>query len=448
MGSSGPDETKPYEGDAPSADTPLHLVVIVDGSFQTHALPPAGEVRLGRSSQCEIQIDHPTISRVHTCIELSPLRVRDLGSHNGTDLGGRRLVDQTPVALAVGDVIRLGGVTVIVQRAELRPAVAPATSAMAEIYRLEEQVAPSSLCVLIRGETGVGKELASERIHNLSRRAGRPFLKLNCAALAETLLESELFGHERGAFTGAVATKLGLLEIADGGSVFLDEVGDLPLALQAKLLRVLEDRIVMRVGALKPRTIDVRFIAATNRDLEAEIERGAFRADLYFRLSGATIDVPPLRDRVDEIEPLARGFVARASAELGRQAPVLAADAISALRAHAWPGNIRELRNVIERATATCGGGPIRAEHLPLVRSRRHSSVELAPTPPAPTITDSPASPATMKDEIAEIERRNIVEALASCGGNQTRAASLLGISRNTLQTRMNRFGIPRPKKL
>src|SRR5260221_1769012 len=222
------------------------------------------------------------------------------------------------------------------------------TSAIAEVHRLEQQVAASTLSVLVRGETGVGKELVAERIHMSSPRGGRPLLKLNCAALTESLLESELFGHERGAFTGAVVTKPGLLELADGGTVFLDEVGDLPLTLQAKLLRVLEDRIVMRVGGIKPRTIDVRFISVTNRDLEAEIARGAFREDLYFRLSGATIAVPPLRERLAEIEPLAREFVARASLALGRHAPPLAPDALAALCVHPWPRNIRELRNLIE----------------------------------------------------------------------------------------------------
>jgi two-component system response regulator AtoC len=439
MSSSERDATQPYEGDGEGTDG-LHLVVMVDGNLATYPLPPRGEVRLGRSSQCEIQIDHPTISRIHVCIEVSPPRVRDLGSQNGTDLSGRRLEPQTPEPFTVGDIIRLGGVTVVVQRS--LPAAEPQfRGAIAEVHRLEVQVAASTLSVLVRGETGVGKELVAERIHAASPRGGRPLLKLNCAALTESLLESELFGHERGAFTGAVVTKPGLLELADGGSVFLDEVGDLPLSLQAKLLRVLEDRIVMRVGGVKPRTIDVRFISATNRDLEADVARGAFREDLYFRLNGATITVPPLRERLDELEPLARIFIARASLELGRHAPPLAPEAVLALRAHPWPGNIRELRNVIERAALACERGPIRAEHLAFGKLRRDSPVAGAPTVPADTAQKS------MKDEIADVERRQIIDALARCGGNQTRAAGLLSISRNTLQSRMDKFGIPRPKK-
>jgi DNA-binding NtrC family response regulator len=194
------------------------------------------------------------------------------------------------------------------------------------------------------------------------------------------------------------------------------------------------------------RTIDVRFISATHRDLEAERERGAFREDLYFRLSGATIVVPPLRERVAEIEPLARELLARATQALGRPAPPIAPDALAMLRAHPWPGNIRELRNVIERAALACESGPIKPEHLLFGRRTRRESVEttVAGTPAVPPPDTAPKS---MKDEIAEVERRQIVDALARCGGNQTRAAAELSISRNTLQTRMDRYGIPRPKK-
>ncbi|MCA9676193.1 MAG: sigma 54-interacting transcriptional regulator, partial [Myxococcales bacterium] len=214
---------------------------------------------------------------------------------------------------------------------------------MERVRALIEQIADSTLSVLVRGETGVGKELCAEMIHRLSSRTRKPFVRINCAALNEQLLESELFGHERGAFTGAHAAKAGLVESADGGTLFLDEVGDLPPSLQAKLLRVLEDRVVQRVGAVEGRTIDVRFVSATNRSLEADIAAGQFRRDLYFRLCGVTVELPPLRERVDEIDGLVEAFVARAAESARRPAPPLTAEARLALAAYPWPGNVREL---------------------------------------------------------------------------------------------------------
>jgi transcriptional regulator with PAS, ATPase and Fis domain len=252
-------------------------------------------------------------------------------------------------------------------------------------------------------------------------------LRINCAALTESLLESELFGHEKGAFTGATQTKLGLLETADGGTVFLDEIGDLPLALQAKLLRVIEDKKVMRVGALAPVAIDVRFLAATHKDLEAECDRGAFRRDLYFRIAAVTIVIPPLRERIDEIEPLARGFLREASERAHRRGIKLSKAALARLVGDSWPGNVRELRNAIERAVLLCET-VIEPEHLPSSRESRPSGGDL-------------------RAGVVAYERQRIVEALAECNGNQTKAAKLLGISRRTLIERLDELQLPRPRK-
>ncbi|MFW5738822.1 MAG: sigma 54-interacting transcriptional regulator, partial [Myxococcota bacterium] len=235
--------------------------------------------------------------------------------------------------------------------------------AMQRLYALAERVADSKICVLLMGETGVGKEVLAEAIHKHSPRARTPMLRINCAALSASLLESELFGHERGAFTGAGQAKQGLLEAAHGGTVFLDEIGELPLTTQAKLLRVFEGNEVILVGAVKPRRIDVRFVAATNRDLEEGTRQGTFREDLYFRLSGVSLVIPPLRERSAEIEPLARAFMRQFART---DAPQITADALAWLEGYSWPGNVRELRNVIERAMLLAGDDEVRLEHLPV----------------------------------------------------------------------------------
>jgi two-component system response regulator AtoC len=317
------------------------------------------------------------------------------------------------------------------------PAAQPSTvmaTAMARLEALVARVAPGNISVLLLGETGVGKEVLAERIHQLSPRGKSPLLRLHCAALSESLLESELFGHERGAFTGAVKTKRGLLETADGGTVFLDEIGELPLSIQVKLLRVIEERKVLRVGGLTAQSIDVRFIAATNRNLDAEIARGAFRQDLYYRLNGISLVIPPLRERAAEVAPLAAQFIRNVSAA-GRTAPALSPAAEALLRAREWPGNIRELRNVCERAVLLCAGDVIEPEHLSLPPE----AAPAAETPARPR--EVALSPETQR------ERDEIVDALASCAGNQSRAAKLLGISRKTLVARLDAFALPRPRK-
>jgi len=283
------------------------------------------------------------------------------------------------------------------------------------------------------GETGVGKEILAETIHRRSTRAAKPFVRLNCAALTETLLESELFGHEKGAFTGAIATKPGLFEVADGGVVFLDEVGELKMSTQVKLLRVLDERKVLRVGDVTPRAIDVRVVAATNRDLEADVRAGSFRLDLLYRLNAMSIVIPPLRERVAEIEPLARAFLTRIATKLERPAPRLSPAARALLESYSWPGNVRELRNVIERAMVLCTGPEIAPDDLPEDKMRATFTARVRPAPTDPPLDGD--------------ERARIIAALDACAGNQTEAAKMLGVSRRTLITKIEKLAVPRPRK-
>ena len=426
------------------------LLVVGAGGGVVHRLPERGEVIVGRSIESTIQIDEPSISRRHACIAIDGQRVtiEDLGSANGVRVGQRAIGVGERVEIEQGQAVELGSVVVVVhqpsmlprahpplraseERASLMPDGPPLVRAesMKRLYAMIDRVAPSELSVLLLGETGVGKEVVAEAIHLGSARAHGPFVRVNCAAIAESLVESELFGHERGAFTGASQAKRGILEAADGGTVFLDEVGELSRAVQAKLLRVLEEREVQRVGSLEPRAIDVRFVSATNRDLRAESEAGEFRSDLYFRLNGISLHVPPLRERREEIVPLAQRFARRVSRD---DAPRIAAATVTLLQRHDWPGNVRELRNAMERAAVLAGQSAIEPEHLP---------PEIAGSEGAP-----PAG-AGLRDEMLDLERRRIVEALERCDGNQTKAAELLGMPRRTFVKRLDEHGIPRPRK-
>jgi DNA-binding NtrC family response regulator len=360
---------------------------------------------------------------------------------------------RSPEALLVA---AAAGIRGSVERAN----AAMAAGALSALEPLVGRVAQTSINVLILGETGVGKEVLARRIHELSPRAARPLLCVNCAAISETLLESELFGHERGAFTGAIQAKPGLLEVAEGGTVLLDEIGEMPLAIQAKLLRVVEQRSVTRVGGLKARVIDVRFMAATHRDLEALIGRGAFREDLYYRLNGVSLVVPPLRERRDEIRALAEAFVAESARQNGRPAPSITSGAFAVLEGYAWPGNVRELRNVMERAVMLTQSEVIDLVHLPLERLGRTLLHERAAAVPEPApvarrpgsysyAMDAPerANQASGPDSAERDERSEILRALEHCAGNQTHAARMLGISRRTLISRIERYKLPRPRK-
>jgi two-component system response regulator AtoC len=460
------------------------LRIFGEGLSMVYPLPRSGALVIGRGKTSDLRIDDASISRQHATLHVGPtLELEDLESANGTWVGHTRLVPRQRMAVHPGDVIELGTVMIVIQpgdsasaprrvlpdapawtRKEEEPAALPkgprasvvvADPAMQQLYRLVERVAASDISVLLLGETGAGKEVMAEAIHSRSPRARQPLLRLNCAALSESLLESELFGHEKGAFTGADKSKPGLLETAEGGTVFLDEIGEMPAALQAKLLRVLEERMVTRVGGLRPKPIDVRFISATHRDLGAESSRGRFRQDLFFRLNGISLVIPPLRERPGEIEALARAFLAAGRAP-GAPEPTLSPSAVAALKAHPWPGNVRELRNVMGRALVLSGGGTIEPEHLKLDPPRPGSAPPPASTPaPEPAAAPAPASaPALaggtagpLSAAIDALEKQRILDALEQCAGNQSRVAKMLGISRGTLLSRLDAFGIPRPRK-
>ena len=443
-----------------------------EGGFASFPLPADGKAVIGRLKECEIRIDHPSVSRKHAELFVgeSP-RIVDLGSFNGTRVGGVRLAPNEPTAVSFQTVIEIGSAYIVLERAatEGSPAGLPgrpfsSTSAsdpivlderMKQLHRLLSAVAQGTISVLLLGETGVGKEVVARSIHRYSPRSAGPFVSINCAAIPEALLESELFGHERGAFTGAVKERAGLLEAAHGGTLFLDEIGEMPLPAQAKLLRAIELRQVVRVGGVRARTVDVRFISATNRDLEGLIAARMFRKDLLFRLNGVSVTVPPLRERGAELESLALRFLGELAKSLGRPGLTITGDALLALRRHTWPGNIRELRNVIERAALICAGNEIRPEHLAIEAQQVEAAPETYAPPPPPSreaITDPPAGYESdgaggLPGELQALERQRILEALERCAGNQTRAAAMLGMSRRVLIHRLEAYGVPRPRK-
>ncbi|HEX8793262.1 MAG TPA: sigma 54-interacting transcriptional regulator [Polyangiaceae bacterium] len=429
----------------PRDEGPLHFVVTAPRGTTTVALPSHGTVRIGRSSECEIVIDDESISRVHAIVTLEPtLSIADAGSRNGTVVLGRPVPKGERWPLLLRSVVQLGRAVLVLQRGIVdQPAggeaadddrgIVIASEPMRRLYESIPVLAASPLCALVLGETGVGKDVLASAIHRRSPRAGGPFVALNCAALPETVVESELFGHAKGAFTGAVQAKVGLFEAAHGGTLFLDEVAELPLTTQAKLLRALESGEVMPVGSVRPKRIDVRFIAATNQDVRGLVQRGRLREDLYFRLDGITVHVPPLRERRDDVMPLAERFAEQAARRLGRARPAFDPPVVEAMLAYAWPGNVRELRNVVERAVALSqGDATLRMQHVQL---RFADAIASRPSMVPPPAVDE------------EDERQKIIDALLRASGNQTTAAKILGLSRRTLIRRIELYGISRPRK-
>jgi two-component system, NtrC family, response regulator AtoC len=466
----------------------LEVLVYVRQQCREFRLPPSGVVRFGRGPGNDFVIDDPSVSRFHFALHVGErVEVEDLGSSNGTsvfrseaddvnedtvrrDDKDGRLPTGERRALSNGDFIRAGVALIVLQAPSASvpaPSLPPQENAspmvlldpeMKRAYEIAVRAAQSGISVLISGETGAGKEVFAETIHLRSTRKHKPLLRLNCAALPEALLESELFGHERGAFTGASQTKVGLLESNDQGTVFLDEIGEMPLSTQAKLLRVLEEKTILRVGATKPRPIDVRFIWATNRDLRAEARHGRFRQDLYYRIAGVEFSIPPLRKRPTEIEPLARLFLERFCRKSNLPVPELTAEAVEAMHRYSWPGNVRELRNVMERAPFLCAAGLITAENIPHEATagsewfddedQEKTEVFMPPPELRASVPLPRPSGSAPRDRNEEEERARIAQALDQCAGNQTRAARLLGVSRRTLINHLERLAMPRPKKV
>jgi len=432
------------EGDsALSPEGPIepHLLIMAsDGTWASRALPEDGSLTIGRSAEVDIRVDERAVSRRHARLEFAAgtgsFRVVDLNSANGT-LVGNKLVRDDSVQVQPGEPILIGRTVVTVRMpaiscaAQLEPA-RRAMRAMAGVEELIAKGAPTMISVLLLGETGVGKDVLAEEIHRRSPRAQGPLVRINCAGLSPALLESELFGHERGAFTGATHCKQGLLEAGAGGTVLLDEIGEMPLEVQAKLLLAIEQRMVRRVGATHCEPIDVRFLYATHRDIEAEVRAGRFRADFYYRINGLTIHIPPLRERRDEIDGLVARFGREAAARLGlARPPSFDEEALQRLRRSPWPGNIRELRSVVERAVLLADRGTV------TVRVLIAADLSAEPMHPDPCEGDGTDEP----------ERQRVIAALAACGGNQSRAARMLGLSRNTLISRIRQYGLVRPHR-
>jgi Nif-specific regulatory protein len=320
--------------------------------------------------------------------------------------------------------------------------------ALREVLQKVEQVAPTSSTVLLRGETGTGKELVAHAIHINSPREEKPFVRVNCAALAPGILESELFGHEKGSFTGAMQRRPGRFELADGGTLFLDEVGDLPMEVQIKLLRTLQEREFERVGGTETIKVDVRLVSATNRNLEKMIEEGTFREDLYYRLNVFPINLPPLRERPADLAPLAQHFVAKFARNLGVRPPGVSVEALQKLREYAWPGNVRELENIIERAMILARGADLAPTHLDFGRRAAQ------PTPAAGVVaqitSDSGSQPVSLPSDdgrplaerLLESEKKEIIAAIEKSRGNIASASRMLGINRSTLYYRLRKHGL------
>ena len=321
------------------------------------------------------------------------------------------------------------------EREEAAPAaferLVGSSEAMQQVYELVRRIAPTRSAVLITGETGTGKELVARAMHNLSPRREHLFVPLNCAAIPAELLESELFGHTRGAFTGAESQRAGKFEVAHGGTLFLDEIGDMPYPLQAKLLRVLQEGVIERIGSNKPITVDVRVVSSTHRDLPARIREGAFREDLYYRLNVFNIRLPPLRERREDVANLATHFLHGFARELAREAPVLTSEALRLLERHAWPGNVRELQNLMERVAVLAAGPEVDVGFFTALMSP-------ASERPAETGPEELA----LQPAVEQLERKLILRALGAADDNKAEAARLLGISERTLWYKLKRYGL------
>jgi transcriptional regulator with PAS, ATPase and Fis domain len=418
-------------------------------------------IRIGSAKTCDIVISDPTVSRRHAEIRRGRegVLLRDLGSMNGTFVGQVRAKE---VYLGADTLFRVGRTELNFTPADEIIDVEPSVEdhfenlvgnsvPMREVFGILERVAPTDLTVLISGETGTGKELASRAVHSRSKRKTGPFVVFDCGAAPDNLIESELFGHQRGAFTGAVDSRPGVFEMAHGGTIFLDEIGELPLELQPKLLRVLEQREVRRVGSNKTKTIDVRVVAATNRNLREEVDAGRFREDLYYRLAVVEMAMPPLRARLEDLDRLALHLLKRSSHNASIQS--ISQNVLDIFANYSWPGNVRELNNVIERALPFCDGTMITVEGLPdalrsgsPLSSREEQKTALDfknPEQAKPQQPDLPFKDA--KDKLIEaFEQQYLEDLLNKHDGNVSKAARAADMDRKTITRLMKKHGIKR----
>jgi DNA-binding NtrC family response regulator len=448
-------------------------LTVVDGSKpRVVALEEDRALHIGRAPDGDIVLSGSFVSRRHATLSVSAgcVTVKDEGSTNGTRVGRTRVPRLGVMPVPMGTPIFIGAASLVIHKLPATPSscglmeaaktwlasehltsvrsaadavIAPRIvmdATMRDLYHMVDRVGAGMISVLLTGETGVGKEIVANAIHERSPRCKHPMVRINCAALSESLLESELFGHAAGAFTSARGAKEGLLETANHSTVFLDEVGEMPLSIQAKLLRVIESREVTRLGETRPRRLDVRFVSATNRDLGARAREGGFREDLYFRLNGVQLHIPPLRERRTEIASLACQFAREAARSLGRPGADVhfTSEALKFMEDQNWPGNIRELRNCVDRAILLADGPLIDVGHL----TRNNPVWNRAPI--ASVATNPRDAVSLLRD--GQDEKARIEAALQACSGNQTRAAEALGIPRRTLVRRLVELGIQRPR--
>jgi transcriptional regulator with GAF, ATPase, and Fis domain len=422
----------------------LELSVVSGPDLGQRIVATRGTLRVGASRDNDLVLTDPSVSRRHFQVHLraGAIQVEDLGSTNGTTVDGVRVL---AAILAPGSLVQIGNTTIRATSVDRPLEIALSTSTrfgallgasveMRRAFAILERVAPTDATVLIHGETGTGKELAAEAIHTHSPRAEGPFVTFDCSAVAPSLVESELFGHVRGAFSGAVADRRGVFEAAHGGTLFLDEIGELPLELQPKLLRVLESRQVSRVGESRWRPLDVRVVAATHRELAAEVNRGQFREDLYFRLAVVSLTMPALRTRMDDMPMLVRHFWERFAP--GTEAP---ADLVRSFASRAWPGNVRELRNALERAV-------VLRVHEPASVGTATADAQGARALPAEleAFLDLPIDQAQERVE-GTFWRAYLERALARSGGSVSGAARAVGTNRRYIQRLMRRFDVRAP---
>ena len=422
-------------GQKPLVLKKMRFVVVKGRDAGREMVLQKAQAAVGTLAGNDLVLTDPTVSRRHAVVaeRADGYLLRDLDSTNGTFLDNVRVREGY---ISPGSVIRLGETEISFTSLEERVENLKSSSdrfggliggaaSMQEVFGVLERVAPTDMTVLIQGETGAGKEVAARAIHQFSRRAEGPFVVFDCGAVAPNLIESELFGHEKGAFTDAVKSRQGAFELANGGTLFLDEIGELAPALQPKLLRALDQREVKRVGADRPVTVDVRVLAATNRDLEKEVKAGRFREDLYYRLSAVSVFMPPLRDRREDVEKIAEQLLAGISAEVGKKVSGLSPEASEALRAYPWPGNVRELKNVLARAAALSSGSRLEARDLFLSQGRKSATLQ-----------------GLSGKTLEEIEKAAIHATLKSVNGNKTEAAKMLGIAYSTLYEKMKKYGM------